>query len=403
VQEYPESLQVADSSGRKPIDRPSGGDPPLQDIVVWLESAMAGGVAFEPLSSPQPLVQPANPPYFPDKETLVHPIAIDPPVSSQQPSPSLHLVTSSSFEQKTSSQTPSLAASLTANALPSEENTNMMQSHMNSTKNTEGADFAANSAQFGEEVSTEDRSEEGAADLKRMREEMEVLMELVNQVTAERPRSDNEEDSTKLSALVSHFGELNTLAHEKRLSVDENKERDAIRSSKEHYDFHVMFVQKMRCMVAACETGASGMVACENGQSFKSVAMQMVQEQSLGALKKAKIGALVAETIKWCNKQVHIPFMDAVGPVIQTLATLKEERDKFLGVARVADFATIAAMVEDTDGVHRAIERTARHLIRSRLFVGTKEDSGERRQRLLKLMALRAVRDPKQKRVFLPT
>jgi hypothetical protein len=52
--------------------------------------------------------------------------------------------------------------------------------------------------------------------------------------------------------------------------------------------------------------------------------------QSLGFLKKAKIGVLVAETIKWCNKQVPLPFLDAVGSVIQTLATLKEERDKFL-------------------------------------------------------------------------
>jgi hypothetical protein len=219
-----------------------------------------------------------------------------------------------------------------------------------------------------------------------MREEMEVLMELVNQITAERPRSDNEEDSTKLSALVSHFGELNILAHEKRLSVEENKERDAIRSSKGHYDFYVMFVQKMRCMVAACETGASGMAACENGQSLKSVAVEMVQERSLGFLKESNIGVLVAETINWCNKQIHFPFMDAVGSVIQTLATLKEEREKFLRVARVADFATMAAMAEDTDGVHRAIERTARHLIRSRRFVGTEEEFGEHRQRLLKLM-----------------
>jgi hypothetical protein len=143
----------------------------------------------------------------------------------------------------------------------------------------------------------------------------------------------------------------------------------------------------MRCVVTACETRASGMVAHENDQSLRSTAVQMVQGQSLGFLKKTKLGVLVAELIKWCKQQAPFPFVDAVGSVIQTLATLKEERDKFLGLARVADFATIAAIAEDADGVDRIIERTARHLIRSRRFVGTKEESGEWSQRLLRLMA----------------
>jgi hypothetical protein len=186
--------------------------------------------------------------------------------------------------------------------------------------------------------------------------------------------------------LVSQFDELNLLAHEKRLSVGENKERDAIRSRKEHSDFYVIFVQKLRYMVTACETRASGMVACGDGQSLRSVAVQMVQERSLGALKKSNIGVLVAETNKLCKQQVPLPFMDAVGSVIQTLAMFKGEREKFPGVARVADFATIAAMAEDSDGLHRTIECTARHLIRSRRFVGTKEEFGEHSQRLLKLM-----------------
>jgi hypothetical protein len=84
--------------------------------------------------------------------------------------------------------------------------------------------------------------------------------------------------------------------------------------------------------------------------------------------KLVTIGVLVAEAIKWSMKQIPFSFMDAVGSVIQTLATFKEEHDKCLGVARVADFATIAAIEEDTDGVHRTIERTARYLIRSRRY-----------------------------------
>jgi hypothetical protein len=42
----------------------------------------------------------------------------------------------------------------------------------------EDANFAAGSERLGEEASTEDPCEEGAADFKRMREEMKVLMDV---------------------------------------------------------------------------------------------------------------------------------------------------------------------------------------------------------------------------------
>jgi hypothetical protein len=111
----------------------------------------------------------------------------------------------------------------------------------------------------------------------------------------------------------------------------------------------------------------------------------MVQEQSFGSVKKTKIG-VVAETIRWSRQQIRFPFMDAVGSVIETLATLEEERDKSLGVARVVDFVTLAAIAEDADGMHRTIECAARYLLRSRRFVGIKEEFGEWSQRLSRLM-----------------
>jgi hypothetical protein len=59
-------------------------------------------------------------------------------------------------------------------------------------------------------------------------------VELVNQVTTESPLRENEEDSVKLSTLVSQVDVLNLLADEKWLSVDEKEARDVIRSTKEH-------------------------------------------------------------------------------------------------------------------------------------------------------------------------
>jgi hypothetical protein len=67
----------------------------------------------------------------------------------------------------------SLTANLsTTTALPSGGNTTSMQSHMNPTKHTEAASIAVDSERFGEEASTGERSEEGAADFKRVREEI---------------------------------------------------------------------------------------------------------------------------------------------------------------------------------------------------------------------------------------
>jgi ankyrin repeat protein len=452
VQEYPESLQAINNSRKKAIDLANN-----HEVLTWMESAMAGEVSFEPLSSPQPSVQPVNPLSSPDKETLASQIDVDPSVSSQQSSlrsvqtPNLtaslsttalpsddntksmqshmnpnkdtegadFVADSERFGEEASTedpdketlasqtdgdpsvssqqsslrsvQTPNLTASVSTTALPSDDKTKSMQSHMNPNKDTEGGDFVADSERFGEEASTEDRKEEGAADFKRMREEMKVLMEHANQVTTESGLRESEKGSDKLSALVRQWSKLNLLADEKRLSIDEKEELDAIRSSKDHWDFYVMLVQKLRCMVTACETRVSGMVACGSDQSFASFIANMVQGQSLASLKKTKIGVkigvLVAEAIKWSIKQIPFPFVDAVGSVIQTLATIKEERDKCLAVARVAHFATIAAIGEDADGVHRTIERTAMYLIRSRRFVGTKEEFGAWRQGLLNLMA----------------
>jgi hypothetical protein len=56
VKEYPESLQVTDISGKKPIDlgkSPWTSNKSLHEVVAWLESAVADGVALEALSSSQ--------------------------------------------------------------------------------------------------------------------------------------------------------------------------------------------------------------------------------------------------------------------------------------------------------------------------------------------------------------
>jgi hypothetical protein len=61
------------------------------------------------------------------------------------------------------------------------------------------------------------------------------------------------------------------------LSVDEKEdEQDAIRSSKEHCDLYLVFVQKLRYSLR--ETGQRGMIACGNDQSLRPAAVQILQE-----------------------------------------------------------------------------------------------------------------------------
>jgi ankyrin repeat protein len=95
VQEYPECLHVTNSNGEIPFAWPRDmgrQKKTSQSCRLRLESTVASGVAVEPLSSPQPSVQPGKSPFSPDKETFVHPKDIDSPVSAQQPSRSLHPV-----------------------------------------------------------------------------------------------------------------------------------------------------------------------------------------------------------------------------------------------------------------------------------------------------------------------
>jgi hypothetical protein len=139
VNEYPESLQFIGNDGKRPLDLAWN-----QEVVAWMESATLGGIEFTPLSSAQPSVhqvQPTNHLFSTEEKTRIHRIDIDPPVSSQQPllQPLLH---PTKRFNKESSQQPLLQPLL---------------------KPTE---------RFSEEVSTEDRNEEGAADFKRMLEEM---------------------------------------------------------------------------------------------------------------------------------------------------------------------------------------------------------------------------------------
>lgn len=65
----------------------------------------------------------------------------------------------------------------------------------------------------------------------------------------------------------------------------------------------------------------------------------------MDALKTTKIA------INWAKKNIAIvPFADTVGSIFQLIVTLKVERDRYVSIARVANFATMACLHRNSDG-----------------------------------------------------
>ena len=192
-------------------------------------------------------------------------------------------------------------------------------------------------------------------------------------------------EEVKMRALVAKFDELYVVASEKGVANTEEQERLAIRSDNPYYcDYYIMLVLKLRAMIVACESRASGLVAENTTGGFRQFYIGAVRDESLSHLRKTKISALVVNAIEWGKKQIPIlPFADAMGSVIQALVSIKDERSKYLGVFNVAKFAAVAS-IDSEAGVQSTIERFARIIVRREQRLGKKEEFGKLKKRFRK-------------------
>lgn len=182
-------------------------------------------------------------------------------------------------------------------------------------------------------------------------------------------------ENSWLATLEDNFDQLYDLAIEKKISEAEEVERRAIMTDRPTREFYCMMLEKLDCTIRACQTLASGMVDRGNNTSMAVWLASLVKETSLkDTLKNTPVGKLVGDSVKWAAKQVPLPFMETFGTIFHALCSMKNERDKYLAVARVATFASVA---NEMGGLHRVIARICRIMVRSGRYVKNEVDYPE--------------------------
>ena len=187
---------------------------------------------------------------------------------------------------------------------------------------------------------------------------------------------------------------LDLIVVEKCMTIEEHDEQSAILSSPQHRDFYLLLQRKLKCMIKSCETLSTGMVSAGGGD-MRAFCARTISEKGYGILKETKIGFFIASALVCAKKNLaDIPFVDTVGSIFQMILALKSERDRYVGLASVADFATMACLLHyGAASLDVTIERVARYFVRARIgslsckYVEEKDQFGNLKQLMIKLLA----------------
>ena len=188
---------------------------------------------------------------------------------------------------------------------------------------------------------------------------------------------------------------MNILLEKTSQDSDDQEEQKAILSCKKYSEFYLELFGKLNCMIGACEGLSSNMLAAGSNGSVRSYIIQLLRKNKVEQIKSTKIGALVANAIGVVKNEIRLPGAHTVGSFFQMIVHLKESRDQWLGVANVADFATLASLKRNNYVSYKYdVECFARIMVRAlhadQTF-GTIDDKfGKFKTRMLKLLAERA-------------
>ena len=188
---------------------------------------------------------------------------------------------------------------------------------------------------------------------------------------------------------------LNILLEKTSQDSDDQEEQKAILSCKKYSEFYLELFGKLNCMIGACEGLSSNMLAAGSNGSVRSSIIQFLRNNKVEQIKNTKIGALVANAIGVVKNEIRLPGAHTIGSFFQMIVQLKESRDQWLGVANVADFATLASLKRNNYVSYKYdVECFARIMVRAlhadKTF-GTIDDKfGKFKTRMLLLLAERA-------------
>ena len=161
---------------------------------------------------------------------------------------------------------------------------------------------------------------------------------------------------------------LDLIVVEKCTAIDEQNEQSAILASPKHRDFYLLLQRKLKCMITSCETLSTGMVGPGGGDLRKFIANTIASDNGCNILKETKLGFFIASAVEWAKKNFAVvPFIDTVGSIFQVILALKDEHDRYMGLARVSDFATMVCLPQfGTTSLDSAVEKLARLIVRAR-------------------------------------
>jgi ankyrin repeat protein len=172
----------------------------------------------------------------------------------------------------------------------------------------------------------------------------------------------------------------------------EEDEKQAILVS-HHAEFYIWLCRKLYCMISAFEVLSSGAVDHGSGETMRSMTGRLLRETSYDVLRETKIGVILANIVGCVKRNLAVvPLLDTVGSICQLILTFKDERDQYMSVARVADFATMVSITSKADGLRCTVERFARIMVRARCglsskpFVETHSEFGKVKQLIVTML-----------------
>ena len=187
---------------------------------------------------------------------------------------------------------------------------------------------------------------------------------------------------------------LDLIVVEKCTTIEEQNEQNAILASPKHRDFYLLLQRKLKCMIKSCESLSTGMVRVAGGD-MRAFCAKTISEHGYNIFKETKVGFFIERAVEWSKKNLaFIPFVDTIGSIFQVIVTMKDERDRYVGLARVADFAAMACLPHyGATSLDVTIEKVARHFVRARIgspsckFVEKKDQFGKLKQLMINLLA----------------
>ena len=229
-----------------------------------------------------------------------------------------------------------------------------------------------NSEEFDVQIDDDDDDIE-----KRPKLDEEKLLEMIDTLQKENRKwmslyEKNQQEIPNTSSpwsSVEHGELLDHVLGEKLSDHRDEIERQAILSHTTHRDFYLLLTRKLCCMINSCENLSTGMLSSGSRELIQSSTARMLRDKP-SLIFKSVIGIFISTALTAVKET--IPGVKIVAEPIQAtfnlVSTLSNRRDQYMAVARVADFANLATIIQtgNSKGLQSTIEKFARLMIRAR-------------------------------------